>query len=173
MRVHVGPPAADFPSVPVGKPQRAQQILRPSLKTQVWGKKVTHQASGFQETGGKMSPLGLCYGRHGLLCPQHYTQWRIPRKEERGLVDGWQEIENDQHSLEEFHYRELWKCFNSKDWLRKTKSSQKTILCTLYVLSTLGVEWLFWWFSYTARRCLVDQMPLLGKQAEHKLETER
>lgn len=32
---------------------------------------------------------------------------------------------------------------NSKGWLRKTKSSQKTILCTLYLLSTLGVEWLF------------------------------
>ena len=56
MRVHVRHPAADFPSVPVGKPQRAQQILRPSLKTQVLGKKVTHQASGFKGRGEERCP---------------------------------------------------------------------------------------------------------------------
>lgn len=90
MGVHVGPPAADFPSVPVGKPQRAQQILRPSLKTQGWGKKVTQQAAGFQETGEERCPhLASIMGGMGYcaLNTTHNGEFHAKRKEV-WLMDG-------------------------------------------------------------------------------------
>ena len=87
------------------------KLQRALFKCKVLNGRVACQAGS---RGEQMSPLGICYGRCGHLCPQHYTQWGIPHSG-KSWINGWQEVKNDKDPWKNFINRELCKCFNSKN----------------------------------------------------------
>lgn len=52
-------PAVGHPLVPGGKPQRAKQFFKSTVKLQGLGEKVTCKSPGFQEAGRKNVPIWL------------------------------------------------------------------------------------------------------------------
>ena len=82
------------PEVPVspalaGRFLTAEQAGKPQtpkapFKCKALNGRVACQAGS---QGEQMSPLGIRYGRCGLLCPQHYTQRGIPHSEKK--FDQW------------------------------------------------------------------------------------
>lgn len=82
-------PAVGHPLVPGGKPQRAKQFFKSTVKLQGLGEKVTCKSRGFQEAGREKCPhLASIMEGLGYHVPSHHTRCRIPCAEERSVFDG-------------------------------------------------------------------------------------